>query len=122
MLKNIDGFNIYLNQLFIPRTKGVIEVNTPNYIRIDTSKTDKKTIIYSGVFNSGWKAYLNGSFEYPVQQTPIGLMALEMHENTDFIDLKYHPKSFTNGLYISLATIAVVLFKLLVKKSNGRKK
>lgn len=109
LVKKIDKYLIYQNQLFQPRSPTSIISYAPNHIRIDTSNFKEKSLTISEVYSPGWKAYLNGTSEVAVQETPEHKRFIDLSPNTKFVDLKYQPNSYKTGKAISIITILTLL-------------
>ena len=105
LVKEAGDYKIYLNKAFKPRANAPITKYGPNHIRVDTSDFTGKQIILAEVYNPGWKAYLNGEEKVEVQETPIALRAVDVRDDTRFVDFKYQPESYQWGRMITFATI-----------------
>ncbi len=121
-----DGFFIYQNRSFLPRAyfkinndknsiNAPILVYSPNHIRVDTTTHISDQLILAEVYNTGWKAYLNGKIKVPVQETPSSLRLVDLEPKTDFVDFRYKPVSFRIGMVITSLTILFIGI-ILVKK------
>jgi len=105
----IKKFFIYENKLLQPRANAPITFYSPNDIRIDTTSFERNQIVLAEVYNSGWKAFLNGKEEVPVQETPNALRAVDIKVDTEFVKFKYAPESFKTGKYLTLTTILFLI-------------
>ena len=88
-LTKIEGFIIYLNKKFKPRSPAPIIQYLPNLIKIDTSNYTQNSIIFSEVYSKGWKAYSDKNKELQIQETPNKLRYIALPEGTKTITLKY---------------------------------
>lgn len=123
LIEQIDQFFIYQNNLLKPRsyfsnaegklTPANITYYSPNRIIIDTSNKQSYQLILSEVYSKGWKAYLDGKAEVPVQETPSRLRLVDIKPNTNFVVFSYQPRSFEIGKWITLlsAMLSLVLLK-----------
>lgn len=68
------------------------------------------------IYNSGWKAYLDGSEETKIQQRPDATMQIDLKPNIKFVDLKYSPDSFQIGKLITFGTIILIGWIFLKQK------
>lgn len=121
--KKYGNYFLYLNKLFLSRAyfKNVNEkqdieapilIYQPNFIKIDTSKQLSKQIILAEVYSKGWRAYLNGIEQIPVQETPNSLRLVEINSDTKFVDFKYMPNSYKISAPVTLLTILIVIILL----------
>lgn len=124
--KRIDKYYIYENILFLERAyflddnrKPISSANiikySPNNIIVDTSQKPASRLVLSEVYSLGWKAYLNGVKEVPVQETPDALRLVDLKDNTQFVDFKYSPDSFKKGVIITLITLGFIIISLRFK-------
>lgn len=124
--KTFGNYYIYINNLYQSRAYFIdsasvkhtskITKYTPNIIRIDTKNAPSNKLILSEVYNSGWKAYLNGEKQVLVQETPDRLRQVDIENDTKFVEFKYQPKSFIYGLTISILAIFIIIFILIKSK------
>lgn len=114
----IENYHIYENKLLQPRANAPIVFYSPNNIRIDTESFKGNQIILAEVYNSDWKAFLNGVEEVLVQETPESLRAVDLQANTKFVDFKYKPKSFSLGKIITIATLVMLVAKNVGAKTS----
>jgi len=105
LVNEAGDYKIYLNEALKPRANAPITKYDPNHIRVDTSDFTGKQIILAEVYNPDWKAYLNGEEKVEVQETPIALRAVDIRNNTRFVDFKYQPESYQWGRMVTFATI-----------------
>jgi len=106
--RKIENYYVYENKLLQPRANTPIIFYSPNKIRIDTSSFRENQVILAEVYSTGWKAYLDGSKEVPVLETPVALRAIDITPNTKYINLIYKPTGYKIGLYITLTTILLL--------------
>ena len=71
-----------------------------------------KQVVLAEVYSPGWRAYLNGTEEVSIQETPIAQRAVDIKHGTRFIVFKYNPKSYEAGKIITISTIAALIFLL----------
>lgn len=126
LIQTIDGFSISLNTLFLPRahfltshqspvTSSPILIYTPNFIRLDTSAHLSNSVVISQIYNHNWTAYLNGLNPTPVLEKPNALTQVDIKPTTNFIDLKYQPRSLYFGQLITKVSLCLILLLLLIK-------
>lgn len=122
LLNNLSGYLIYLNQDFLPRAyfwnnhsfegEAPILNSSPNLIRVDVKNDGLKHLILSQTFNNGWKAYLNGTKEVTIQETPEGLSSIDLDSSVSFVEFKYQPESLKTGSIISTTTLGILILWL----------
>lgn len=128
-LRKIFGdYLIYQNLTVLPRAYfhnpnySNIEVPiikyTPNFIRVDTKAHKSNQIILAEVYSKGWNAYLNGQDKKEVLQRPNALRLVNISKDTNFVDLKYEPRSFQIGGSITLVTVFLTLIVFPFKKNE----
>lgn len=119
--KEIGEYFIYKNNIILPRAyfwtddqkpggEAPIVKYSPNHIRVDTSRHETSRLVLAEVASPGWKAYLNGKEKMPVQEKPDTLRLVNIKPDTNFVDFKYEPKSYSLGKSITLATIFGLAF------------
>lgn len=115
----IDKYLIYKNTLFEPRSPAPIIKYSPNEIKIDVSNYKKDSIIISEVYNSDWKAYLDGK-EVKIQETPSALRSIGLKPESQILDLKYESDSYKLGKKITLITIFILAAWILYRLFNNQ--
>lgn len=126
--KQISNYFIYKNNLFQPRayfvddkgqvvTEARILKYTPNHIRVNTSANPTSRLVLAEVYSQGWRAYLDGVDEVPVQETPNALRLINIKPDTKFADFKYQPQSYLAGRVITGGTI-LFLAGLWIRKKR----
>ena len=124
--KRIENYFIYENRLFLerayymdsnrlPASSANIIKYSPNNIVVDTSQKSSNKLVLSEVYSKGWKAYLNGVSEVPVQETPQALRLVDLKVDTKFVDFKYQPESFRLGALITFMTVGLFFITILLK-------
>lgn len=91
----IQNFYIYESNLSVPRN---YEIYTPNFIRVHVPSSyflHHTSYIIPEIYSPGWRAYLNGIEEVPVQETPNSLRAVTIKPETKFVDFKFKPFRFS---------------------------
>ena len=111
----IGNYIVYKNKLYKPRVEAPIIIYSPNLIRIDISSYTKKNLTLSEVYSPGWKAYIDGKEEIPVQESPIHLRSVDIPKKGSYIDFRYYPDSYIYGKNITIATILTLLLFFLLK-------
>ena len=114
LVTKIDKYLIYTNKLFMPRSPAPIIKYSPNEIKIDVSNYKKDSVIISEVYNSDWKAYLDGQ-EVKIQETPNTLRSIGLKTGGKILDLKYESSNYKLGKKITLATIFILITWVLYK-------
>jgi len=125
-------YYIYRNKLFLPRayflnenqsfeSEAQIVKYNPGFIKIDTSKNASEKLVFSTVFNKGWKAYLNGEKEAEVLETPNALQLVNIPNDTKYVDLNYLPGSYKIGRVITIATLFIISLTISIKRILRRK-
>lgn len=122
--KRVGEYIIYKNTiakprayfLNIPKDKAEILKYSPNNIKVRTQGVTNSQLILSEIFSPGWKAYLNGNEETIIKETPDALREVTIKPDTEFVDFRYEPKSYTIGKAITFATIIILAGILLNKQ------
>lgn len=114
LVKQIGEYSIYENEINKPRANYPIEIFTPNIIRINTSNYQGNKLILSEVYNSDWRAYLNGNISTKINHNTDQTREVNITDNTKFVTLTYLPGSFLIGLLITICTIILCLIKLFL--------
>lgn len=120
-----ENYLIYKNTInknrayFLGGEKAPILFYSPNEIIIDTSKHASGEIILAEVWNSGWKAYLNGNEPVLVEQTKSGLRIVQINPTTSFVVFKYEPEIYKTGKNITVATILIIILIIVNKGIPG---
>lgn len=117
-----DNYYLYRNLDYLPRvyqrnnsknSNSFILTNyQPNVLDLKIN-SQKENVIIANVYNSGWKAYLNGKQEVKIQKTPNNLQQVDIQNNTNNIRLIYQPTVFIIGIVITLVTYMLFIFFLL---------
>ena len=76
--------------------------------KIATTSDKKAPLILSNVFYPGWKAFVDGR-EAEVKRANFMFQAVVVPEGEHEVELKFRPKVFYNGLYLSAAGITLTL-------------
>lgn len=112
LAEQIDEYLIYQNMLLKPRArypqntqKAEIIRYSPNRIAVNVESHQSNQLILSEVYSKGWRAYLNGKKEIPVQERPDRLRLVDLQPDTKFVVFEYKPLSYEIGKWVSLATI-----------------
>lgn len=97
----------------------VLEKYSPNEIKIKTGSDQNKLLFISDPHSNGWHAYINGT-ETPILRAHYAFRAIEVPKGKNQILLRYQPKSFTWGLYITSTTLFLILISasLLIKRKT----
>ncbi len=81
---------------------------TPTEIRFKTNTSSPKLLFLSDVFDSGWKAYIDGG-SVPLYRADYDFRAIGVPEGDHEIGMKYQPDSVTWGLRISFVILIFLL-------------
>ncbi|EKD64456.1 MAG: hypothetical protein ACD_50C00382G0001, partial [uncultured bacterium] len=84
----------------------ILEKYTDQSLEMTTISDNDAPLILSNVFYPGWKAFIDGQ-ETEIKRANFILQALIVPQGKHAVEFKFKPKSFYNGLYLSM--IAVVL-------------
>lgn len=127
-VKEIDNYFIYKNSLYLPRVFSLNEDNIqndpkitfykPNFIRVEVSSKRSSKLILSEVYSKGWRAYLNGTEQVPIQERPNVLRLVDLKKDTKYVDFIYQPSSFQIGIIITLITFVSILILSIFKISK----
>lgn len=85
-----------------------------NQIVVETISPKSTKLIVAEVFSSGWKAYLNGE-EVEIQETPNAVRFVDLKPSTTSVELRYVPRGFTLGAYVSGLTFTIIIGSLLTR-------
>lgn len=128
-LKTVENYKIYQNLTLKPRVYGsnptdlppTIEYYSPNHIKVGVAP-DTKSIILAEIYSSGWKAYLPGGREVPIQETPNALRLVDIPLQTKFVDFRYKPLSYQIGSKITFFSYLIMIGLLFKNKIKLTKK
>lgn len=112
-LKQIGKYLIYENIINLPRSNYPINIYTPNFIQVDTSKYINDKIILSEVFNKDWQAITNNNKEIKIEETPDKTRETTINSKTKFVNFIYEPKDFKIGGFITLVTTSIIVLYLV---------
>ena len=98
-----NGYFLYENTIVKPRAyflsdnkddkniEAPVIKYLPNRIIIDTSKQLSDTVVLAEVYNSNWKAYLNGKEETKVEEYTKVMRSIKIKPDTNFVEFIYKP-------------------------------
>jgi hypothetical protein len=91
-----------------------------NMIAIDATTSHDGVLVLSEIFYPGWNAYVDG-VATEVYRTDYNLRSLFVKAGKHDIIMQFEPKSFRNGMWISLATVCVIVLGSVVslKRNSG---
>ncbi|MFN8458348.1 MAG: YfhO family protein [Anaerolineae bacterium] len=96
---------------------------TPNYAKIKAQLSAPGVLILSDIYYPGWNVYVDG---VPTHLYAANLMmrGVPVAAGVHDIEFKYEPMSFKIGMYVSLATLILVVVVFVVdwKKSSANKR
>lgn len=118
--KKFGDYLVYKNKLYLSRsyffsenqkslTNAKILIYTPNHIKIETKEKPSLRLVLSEVYSPGWRAYLNGEKQVPVQEKPDALRLINLRSDTQFVDFKYEPDSYNIGKTLSFMTLGLLI-------------
>ena len=84
-----------------------------NNFDIDTSAL----IMYSVPYDSGWNATINGE-KIGIEKVDNGLMAIKVDKGKNNVVFKYSPPGFKIGTFISICSLAFVIFRKFLRKEG----
>lgn len=96
-----NGYFLYENTIVKPRAyfladnkddkniEAPVIKYLPNRIVIDTSKQLSDTVVLAEVYNSNWKAYLNGKEETKVEEYLKVMRSIKIKSDTSFVEFEY---------------------------------
>lgn len=92
-----------------------------NSISLDVSTRGDGILVLSEIYYPGWKAYVNGK-EQKVLRANWNLRAIKVSQGKHKIDIRFEPKEFYDGIWISLGTIGLcvigIVYSLRKKNKN----
>ncbi|MFN8454588.1 MAG: YfhO family protein [Anaerolineae bacterium] len=96
---------------------------TPNYSKLKAQLSAPGLLIMSDIYYPGWNVYVDG---VPIHLYAANLMmrGVPVAAGTHEIEFKYEPMSFRVGVYISLATLIILVVVSIVdwKKRSANKR
>lgn len=114
VVKRVGKYLIYENKINLPRANYPISFYSPNFITVDTSNFKDDSVILSEIYSRDWSAYLNGSKNAKIIETPDKTREVKIGKNTKFVNFIYLPKSFLVGLGITVVALIVALIVFLL--------
>lgn len=79
---------------------------------------DKPTMVmYSVPYDSGWSATINGK-KVGIEKVDNGLMAIKVDKGKNNVVFKYSPPGFKIGTFISICSLAFVIFRKFLRKEG----
>jgi len=82
--------------------------------KLQTSLDKEAPLVLSNVFYPGWQAYIDGQ-KTEVKKVNFMFQSILVPKGEHSVEFKFQPKSFYNGLYISIAAvIATILFSVFL--------
>jgi hypothetical protein len=84
-----------------------------NMIALAVESSRSQFLVLSETFYPGWKAFLDGK-EVLLYEANLAFRAVAVPQGRHKIIFKYEPLSFRIGLYISLATVTVLIFFIIL--------
>lgn len=111
---NDDVFDEIIVEL--KKNELIVETFKENYIAGYVKATSEKNILFTTIpYDNNWEVYIDGKKAKSIKVIDT-MLAIELENGYHKIELKYQPKEFISGLFISFTTILLaILFKL--KKS-----
>jgi hypothetical protein len=76
-------------------------------MRFNVTAEHPALVVVSSTWADGWHAYVNGR-ETPLYRTNTAMMGVPVNAGSAVMELRYEPPSMEIGLYISLASMAVM--------------
>ena len=90
----------------------------PNQIKLKTSTELPRLLIYNQNFHPSWKAFVDGK-QVPMHKSDVNLLSIHLPFGEHTVAFEFRPGSLVNALYISAATLLLILFYLLGSKLNA---
>lgn len=88
-------------------------INLVNYqdgrIILETSNQQESPMVIGNINYPGWQAYIDGG-RSEIKEVNFLLQSVIVPAGQHLVELKFQPKSFYNGLYLSLAGLAATAF------------
>jgi hypothetical protein len=94
-------------------SKANCEYFSNNYIKFRISSNVPVIAVISEIWYPDWKAYVDGR-PTEVYRANYSLRAVEVPKGEHIIEMQYESKAFTTGLYLTLATILIVIIGLVL--------
>jgi hypothetical protein len=85
----------------------------PDALTLETKATAPGLLVVSEVYESGWKAYVDGA-AVPVLATDHALRGVPLPAGAHTVELRYQPLALTIGLPLSLVTAGVMLVVFVI--------
>lgn len=105
--KNATSQDIDFKDQNIKASANIVLYNSQD-IKIEIDSNNRAPLIISNIYYPGWKAYIDGKESKIFKANGIfQLIMIEKGNHT--VEFKFQPKSFYNGLYISIFGIALSL-------------
>ena len=82
-----------------------------NSITIDVSTPANGYLSLSEVYYPGWNAYIDGVI-HPILRANWNLRAVPIEQGNHKVELRFEPKSFTHGMWITFVTLGITIVGL----------
>ncbi len=94
-------------------SKANCEYFSNNYIKFKVNSNLPAIAVISEIWYPNWKAYIDGR-PVEVLRANYSLRAVEVPQGEHTLEMKYESTAFTTGLYLTLATILIVIAGLIL--------
>lgn len=114
---NEDIFDEHISEL--KKNELIIEIFNSDYISGYVDATNEKSILFTTIpYDDNWDVYIDGKKTKSIKVIDT-MLAIELENGKHKIELKYRPKEFLVGIFVSFITLLLaILFKL--KKSLNK--
>ena len=103
-----------------PSWNATVSVYRNNSLQLDVESTDDGFLVLSEIFYPGWKAYIDGR-ETEIFRTDYNLRGMFVSEGHHHIDVRFEPESFAHGSMITLGTLMVCVFGIVLSMIREKK-
>ena len=95
--------------------EAVITAYRLNSIEVDTRSPKNGYLCFSEVFYPGWNASIDDK-EAPVMRANWNLRAVPIIAGNHHVVMRFEPKSFTHGMWITLCTLSFAVIGIIVDR------
>jgi uncharacterized membrane protein YfhO len=105
------------------KTHNNVRINSYNLnsISLNVSTTQNSFLVLSEIYYPGWNAYVDGRSQ-KVYRANWSLRAISIETGDHQVELRFEPKSFRRGLWITSATIGISLLGIVYSLRKKKRK
>ncbi len=134
----VNGIEIYANSAFMPRawlvpgdadlalleapatvTAATVRAYTATHMAFDVQAPEAGYLVISELWYPGWNATVNGAAA-TIEPVNGALRAVAVPAGASTVEIAYHPRTFTWGLWAALAGVAILIIAAILPRTHSQ--